>query len=174
MSQPEATSSRDGGWGGCAGVWAGAQGPHPAPASAASFPWPCHPKSCSSCPPQAVGEAAWHAHVLGDAGQGPAFIITLGKAVMVWRRCCCVEPPLSRGPWSRSRASSHICVVMVNFHPGTGKPWHSPKISQALCGCWAFLGSAMDWVSIGLCPHADRVSGNSTCPAGSATLSCCG
>lgn len=50
-------------------------------------PWLCHPKSCSSCPPRGMGEAAWHAYVLGDAGQGPAFI-TLGKAVMVWRRCC--------------------------------------------------------------------------------------
>lgn len=81
--------------------------------------------------------------------------------------------PLAEAHGGRSEASSHICVVMVNFHPGTGKPWRFPKISQALCGCWAFLGSGMEWLSAGVCQHADRVSGSSTCPAGNATLSCC-
>lgn len=67
--------------------------------------------------------------------------------------------PSAEAHGGRSEASSHICVVMVNFHPGTGKPWRFPKISQALCGCWAFLGSEMEWVSVGTCPHTDRVWG---------------
>lgn len=54
--------------------------------------------------------------------------------------------PLAEAHGGRSEASSHICVVMVNSHPGTGKLWRFPKISQALCGCWAFLGSGMEWV----------------------------
>lgn len=43
--------------------------------------------------------------------------------------------PLEEARGGRSEASSRIRVVMVNFHPGTGKSWRFPKIPQAPCGC---------------------------------------
>lgn len=63
--------------------------------SAPSFPaagisakqWLCHPESCSSRSCQGAEEGVWHVRVLGDVGQGLAFV-TAGKVVMVWRRCC--------------------------------------------------------------------------------------
>lgn len=75
-----------------------------------------------------------------------------------------LSQPSAEARGGRAEASSHICVVMVNFRPGAGKRWRFPKISQALCGCWAFLGSGMEWASIGLCQHADRVSGIACVP----------
>lgn len=99
-------------------------------------PWLCHPKSCSSCPPQGVGEAAWHAHILGDAGEGPAFL-TVGKAVMVWRRCRCVEPPFSRGPRRQVRGQlTHLCCH------GEFSPRHRETVAfpQNLTGSVWMLG----------------------------------
>ena len=82
----------------CAGGWAGARRPHPAPGSAPSSPAAASPHSAGSAVPnpapaalavegRGAGEAARRVRVVGDVGQGLAFV-TPGKVVMVRRRCC--------------------------------------------------------------------------------------
>lgn len=74
--------------------------------------------------------------------------------------------PLEEARGGRSEASSCIRVVMVNFHPGTGKPWRFPKTLQALCRCWAAPSSGIGWASVGVCRRSAGMPGNSVCLTG--------
>lgn len=51
----------------------------------------------------------------------------------------------------RSEASSRIRVVMVNFHPCTGKPRCFLQTLRALCRCWASPAGGIGQASIGVC-----------------------
>lgn len=74
--------------------------------------------------------------------------------------------PLEEARGGRSEASSRIRVVMVNFHPGTGKLQCFPKTSQALCKCWASPRSGIGWENVEVCWCAPGVLGNSMRLAG--------
>lgn len=77
-----------------------------------------------------------------------------------------LSQPLEEARGGRSEASSRIRVVMVNFHPGTGKPRRFPKTSQAPCRCWASPSSGIGQASVGVCRRTAGVPGNSMCMAG--------
>lgn len=93
--------------------------------------WLCHPESCSChlccgagcsvCPCLGGGRAGYGPRHTGEGGGGAGDMLFM------------LSHPLEEACGGRSKASSRIAVVMVNFCPGAGKLRHFPKISQALC-----------------------------------------
>jgi len=131
--------------------------------------WLCRPESCSGRPRRGGERGRGGCSVCpccGGCGAGSGLRHTGEGGDGAEEMLFVLSHPLEEARGGRSEASSRIRVVMVNFHPGTGKPRRFPKISRALCRCWASPGSGMGRVSVGVCQRTAGVPGNSMRPAG--------
>lgn len=100
----------------------------------------------------------------------------LGKSGGVEEMLLVLSHSLEEARGGRSEASSRIRVVMVNFHPCTGKPRCFLQTLQALCRRRASPAGAIGQASIGVyrraagCVAAAHIQLESE---ENATLSCC-
>lgn len=107
--------------------------------------WLCHPKSRSSRPRRGGerrGGGCSACPRFGGCGAGSGLRHTGEGSDGAEEMLFVSSRPSEEARGGRSEASSRIRVVMVNFHPGIGKPRHFP---QNLTGSVRMLGFSRQW-----------------------------